>query len=130
MAEFCRPVVPIELCAACWDGTAGPGVVVGESSRSPGAPPLILTTMSSRLPRSGCCVVSLVAAYRKCSDDDRRTAQNDMIRDAYHKAGHSQCMVSGIGHEKQPMTAAASRLAWDDSIRGGCVCECFQRYRG
>lgn len=80
-------------------------------SRSPGAPPLIRTTMFSRLLRSGCCVVSLEAAYRKCSEDERRTAQKDMMSEAYHDAGPSQWMVSGIGHEKEPITAAARRLA-------------------
>lgn len=39
------------------------------------------------------------------------------MSEAYHDAGPTQWMVSGIGHEKQPITAAASRLAWDDSIR-------------
>lgn len=65
-------------------------------------------------------MVSLLAAYRKCSDADRRTAQKDMISEAYHDAGPSQWMVSGMGHENEPITAAASRLAWDDdSIRRG-----------
>lgn len=90
---------------------APPGGEIGDSIRSPRPPPLILTAMFSRLPRSGCGVVSRLAAYRKCSDDESRTAQKDMIREAYHDAGPSQWMVSGIGHEKEPITAAASRLA-------------------
>lgn len=90
-----------------------------EMSRSPGAPPLIFTTMFSRLLRSGCCVVSLEAAYRKCSEDERRTAQKDIMREAYHDAGPSQWIVSGIGHEKEPITAAASRLAWVTASEGG-----------
>lgn len=56
-------------------------------------------------------MVSRLAAHRKCSEDESRTAQKDMTREAYHDAGPSQCMVSGIGHEKEPITAAASRLA-------------------
>ena len=34
-----------------------------------------------------------------------------MLRDV-PLAGPNQCIVSGIGHEKEPITAAASRLPW------------------
>lgn len=55
---------------------------------------------------------SLVAAYRKCSDDERGTAQKDIMSEAYHGAGPSQWIVFGMAHEKEPITAAASRLPW------------------
>lgn len=41
------------------------------------------------------------------------------MSDAYHNAGPSQCIVSGIGHEKEPMTAAASRLPWAALLEEG-----------
>ncbi|KAK2600874.1 hypothetical protein N8I77_010378 [Diaporthe amygdali] len=108
----------LALCAT-GRGWAGLGGGVVGSSRSPGLPPLIFKTMFNRLLRSECCAWSLVAAYKKCSDDERSTAQKDMMSDAYHDAGPNQWIVSGIGHEKEPMTAAASRLPWVALVEGG-----------
>lgn len=34
------------------------------------------------------------------------------MSEAYHDAGPSQWIVSGMGHEKEPITAAARRLPW------------------
>ena len=66
--------------------------------------------MSSSFDRLGLFGAFLIVKNMKASDEDSKTAENDSIRLEYHAAGPSQCWDSRGVQEKQPMTAAASRV--------------------
>lgn len=52
------------------------------------------------------------------SDDDSSTENRDKTRLEYQHAGPSQKTVLGAGQEKQPITAAASRVPWGRKLVG------------
>jgi hypothetical protein len=58
----------------------------------------------------------LIDEKTNASDDDSSTENSDKTRLEYQHAGPSQNTVLGFGQEKQPITAAASKVPWCRNI--------------